>query len=140
MALDAVTIAQFFICVFFAILFLQSGFDKVFDFKGNKDYISSHFSKSPLSGMSTGLLGIMTILEVVTGFAAVVGVWAVAMKGPHWIPVAAVSLACVSFLSLFFGQRIAKDYAGAATLAIYFGVAIVSLFVMSIGFEVGLPT
>ena len=34
-----------------AILFLQSGLDKVFDFKGNLEWLTGHFSKPFLRGM-----------------------------------------------------------------------------------------
>jgi hypothetical protein len=39
-----------------------------------------------------------------------------------------LSLACLALVSLFAGQRISKDYVGAAVLATYFGVALIGLF------------
>jgi hypothetical protein len=42
-----------------------------------------------------------------------------------------LGLVCLALCSLFAGQRIAKDYTGAATLATYFGVALLGLVVFS---------
>src|SRR4029077_15488335 len=98
MVLDALLISKAFACGFFAVLFLQSGFDKVFDRKGNLEYMTSHFAKSPLRNIVPMLLGVMNVLEVGTGFGCAFAVWVVATKGPHWIPVAAISLACLSLL------------------------------------------
>jgi hypothetical protein len=33
-------------------------------------------------------------------------------------------------LSLFFGQRVAKDYAGALSIAVYFGVNVLGLLIL----------
>ena len=43
------------------------------------------------------------------------------------LAIAGVELALLSLLCLFFGQRLAKDYPGAAVLAAYFAVAILGL-------------
>ena len=40
-------------------------------------------------------------------------------------------LSAVSLLMLFFGQRVAKDYAGAATLVTYFILTALGLFLLS---------
>ena len=42
---------QAFVSAFLAILFLQSGIDKVVDRRGNLEWLKGHFAKSPLAGM-----------------------------------------------------------------------------------------
>ena len=44
---------QLLVLTFLAILFLQSGLDKVFNYKDNYEYFKSHFSKSALNFSST---------------------------------------------------------------------------------------
>jgi uncharacterized membrane protein YphA (DoxX/SURF4 family) len=139
-AINALLIAKCLSCAFFAVLFLQSGFDKVFDFKGNLSWMTPHFEKSPLRALVPLLLSGITLLELVSGFGAAAAVVVLAMKGQHWIPVAAIGLCCFTLLCLFTGQRLAKDYPGAAVISAYFGVALISLYLLSLGFEVGLPS
>ena len=46
-------LAQLFTCAFLAILFLQSGIDKVVDRSGNLEWLTGHFASSPLAGLLT---------------------------------------------------------------------------------------
>lgn len=112
--------SQVLVAIFLAILFLQSGLDKVFDWKGNKSWLDGHFAKSPLKGQVGLLLGVVTAAEVAAGLASLLGaVWLIFMKDASlaWIGAA---LSALSLIMLFFGQRMAKDYAGAAVLVPYF--------------------
>ena len=47
--------------------------------------------------------------------------------------ISAMPVLVLALLALFFGQRMAKDYAGAAVIAAYFAVAMVGLVVLAIG-------
>lgn len=118
-------------CAFFGVLFLQSGFDKAFDWKGNLDWLTGHFAKSPLHRMVPLMLGTMTIVEICAGLVSAAGLIVLLVKGPIWVPTLGISLAGLALTMLFGGQRIAKDYEGAATLATYFGAAIISLYLMA---------
>lgn len=139
MVINALLIARVLACAFFAILFLQSGFDKITDRKGNLDWLVPHFEKSPFRGLVPMLLSLLTLMELASGLAAAAAIYFVFVGGPHWVPVAAIGLCGLTFLALFTGQRLAKDYAGAATIATYFGVCLIALYLMSVGFEVALP-
>lgn len=113
-------------------LFLQSGFDKLFDWKGNLSWLTGHFEKSPLKNMVPLMLGTMTLVEMCAGFCSVGGLVVLLVKGPYWVPILGIGLSGLALTMLFAGQRIAKDYVGAAVLAGYFGVALISMFLMSI--------
>ena len=105
-----------FCAVFVAILFIQSGLDKAFDWRGNLGFLTEHFSKSFLAGMVPIMLGTVTVLEIVTGGLAASGiVYYLSTGSLAWIFYSAV-LGSATLTALFFGQRIAKDYAGAAVL------------------------
>ena len=126
--MDLVFIA---IGIFWMLLFLQSGLDKVFDWKGNVGWLKGHFSKSFLSGIVTPMLVFLAIVEILAGLACGAGVFQVVISGStYWLSVGMV-LTLVSLLMLFFGQRIAKDYEGAKTIAIYFGVALISILMIT---------
>jgi hypothetical protein len=47
---------QIFASAFLAILFLQSGIDKVVDRRGNLEWLKGHFAKSPLAGVVPALV------------------------------------------------------------------------------------
>ncbi len=114
-------------CAFFAILFLQSGLDKVTDRNGNLEWLTGHFSKTPFRNMVPLLLTTMTCVELATGVTSAIGLFGAFVPGLRIVAVIGLGLACSAFLMLFLGQRIAKDYEGAATLATYFAVALLSL-------------
>ena len=105
---------------FVAVLFIQSGLDKVFDWKGNLEWLTGHFSKTFVAGMVPVMLAMITVMEVATGFLAAAGVIYFLVTGSLAVMFAAGALGAASITALFFGQRIAKDYAGAAVLVPYF--------------------
>lgn len=105
---------------FTALLFVQSGLDKVFDWKGNLDWLTGHFSKTFLAGMVPMMLGTITLLELTTGLTAAAGILTFLISGSLKVIFYSTVLGAGSILALFFGQRVAKDYAGAAVLVPYF--------------------
>lgn len=117
-----------FIAAFVAILFLQSGLDKVFDWKGNLGWLTGHFAKTPLAKFVSPLLGIITVMELATGVLAAVSAIYFLFAGSTLLMFYSSVLGSASLLSLFFGQRMAKDYPGAAVLVPYFLVMIVLMF------------
>jgi uncharacterized membrane protein YphA (DoxX/SURF4 family) len=129
--LNPLDAAQLFVCAFFAVLFLQSGLDKVFDYKGNLEWMTPHFAKSPMRSIVPMLLSVMTVIELSAGAVCGLGVVMLFFESTLW-SVVGLSLCCLAFLCLFAGQRIAKDYAGAATIATYFGVALIGLYLFTV--------
>jgi uncharacterized membrane protein YphA (DoxX/SURF4 family) len=112
-------VAQTLASAFLAILFLQSGLDKVLDWKGNKEYIGGYFAKTPLKRFSTLLLFKITVLEVLAGIVSAGGCLALVVTRHSEIAFVGAALAGVNVVALFFGQRLAKDYAAAAGMVPY---------------------
>src|SRR5436190_16513484 len=113
---------------FLAILFLQSGIDKVVDRRGNLEWLKGHFAKSPLAGMVPLLVTIITILEIAAGSLSAVGCALIILRRGSTLAFFGAAIATISIIALFFGQRMAKDYAGAATLVPYFLLALSALY------------
>jgi hypothetical protein len=103
-----------------AILFLQSGIDKVVDFAGNLAWLKGHFANSPLKGQVKPMLVSVTITELAAGALCAAGTVRFALQGDASWAIAGAQLAALNIVMLFFGQRLAKDYAGAASLVPYF--------------------
>ncbi|HVF72598.1 MAG TPA: hypothetical protein VM940_13400 [Chthoniobacterales bacterium] len=123
---------QALVSAFLAILFLQSGIDKVVDRRGNLDWLKGHFAKSPLAGMVPMMVTIITILEIAAGALSLIGcVMILFLRDSTWAFYGAIGSA-VAIVALFFGQRMAKDYAGAATLVPYFILALAGIYLLAL--------
>ena len=103
-----------------AILFIQSGVDKVVDWKGNLEFLKGHFSKSFLAPMVVPMLATVTVMELATGFLSAAGIIYFFTGGTLTLIFYAAVIGAASITALFFGQRVAKDYPGAAVLIPYF--------------------
>jgi hypothetical protein len=115
--------------LFVAILFIQSAFDKVFDWKGNLEFLTGHFSKTFLSGMVPMMLATITVMELAAGILATVGIIYFLTVGSTALIFYAAVIGAFSITALFFGQRIAKDYAGAAILVPYFILLLITIYI-----------
>ena len=106
--------------IFLSIAFLQSGLDKVTDRKGNLEFLNIHFGDSLLLKTIPFMLLILTFLELMGSLMLLYGVYyAFISRSTLWIFYGFVVLA-ITIIILFAGQRIAKDYLGAADLVPYF--------------------
>lgn len=103
-----------------AILFVQSGLDKVFDWKGNVEWLKGHFSKTFLAPFVPLMLVKITIMELLAGVTSAAAIVYFLVTGSTTMIFCGASLGAISIVALFFGQRVAKDYPGAAVLVPYF--------------------
>jgi uncharacterized membrane protein YphA (DoxX/SURF4 family) len=122
---------QIFVSLFLAILFLQSGLDKVFDFSGNLQFYNEHFASSPLKYFTRPMLIILAIMEITCGAFCLIGFFFILFRMNAIYSFYGSVLAAVDFLMLFFGQRVSKDYKGAAVLVSYFILSLIAIGVTS---------
>jgi len=128
---SAYYILQILISAFLAILFLQSGIDKIVDRRGNRAYLDQHFAKSPLAGTVGPMFAVVTILEISAGALSGVGcVWLLLTRDSIVAYLGAV-LGGINIIALFFGQRVSKDYVGAAALVPYFLLVISAIYLLA---------
>ncbi|HZR06171.1 MAG TPA: hypothetical protein VFA61_10140 [Candidatus Udaeobacter sp.] len=127
----AIYLTQIFGSAFLGILFLQSGIDKVIDHRGNLEWLNGHFVKSPLAGVVPVLLAAITILEVAAGALSAIGCLMLIVSRETTIAFYGAVVSAIALIALFFGQRMAKDYAGAAVLVPYFLLALVAIYLLA---------
>jgi hypothetical protein len=127
----AIYLLQIFGSAFLAILFLQSGIDKIIDHRGNLDWLKGHFSKSPLGGLVPILLTAITILEVAAGALSAIGCILLIVSRETTVAFYGAVISAVVIIALFFGQRMAKEYAGAAVLVPYFLLALAAIYLLA---------
>ena len=119
------------ILIFTAITFLQSGLDKVFDWNGNIGWLKGHFEATFMGKMVPLLVGIILVLEVVTGLLAIAAIFSLVFFENDNLALWALTLGALTLLMLLFGQRIAKDYPGAFTITGYFMVVVFGIFLLT---------
>lgn len=122
--------AEILLLLFLTITFLQSGIDKILDWRGNLDWLTGHFSKSIFKGMVPGLLGIVLVMEMLSGILAGVGAFQFIVDGESSYGFYGAFLSAITLLMLLLGQRIAKDYAGAQTIVVYLIPTLFLLYLM----------
>src|SRR5436190_6315587 len=124
-------ILQILVSAILAVLFLQSGLDKVIDRAGNRAYLDEHFAKSPLAGTVGPMFLVVTILEVTAGILSAIGCLLLLVTRNASVAFYGALVSAVNLIALFFGQRVSKDYAGAAALVPYFLLAITAIYVLA---------
>ena len=128
---QAIYVMQIFGSAFLAILFLQSGIDKIVDRRGNFEWLKGHFAKRVLTGVVPVLLICITVLEVAAGALSAVGCLQIIVLKDSAIAFYGAILSAAAITALFFGQRIAKDYVGAAVLVPYFLLTLVAIYLLA---------
>jgi hypothetical protein len=128
--LDTIFVLQTLVSAFLAILFLQSGIDKIVDRRGNLEWLKGHFAKSPLAPMVPLLVTAVTIFEIAAGILSAVGCVLVIVSRDSTIAFYGAIISALSILALFFGQRMAKEYAGAAVLVPYFLLTLSAIYLL----------
>jgi hypothetical protein len=127
----AIYLTQIFGSAFLAILFLQSGIDKIIDLRGNLEWLKGHFAKSPLAGGVPVLLTAIMLLELAAGALSAIGCLILIVSRETTLAFYGAVISAVAIIALFFGQRMAKEYAGAAVLVPYFLLALVVIYLLA---------
>lgn len=126
---DWLDIIRMLVSTFLATIYLQSGIDKIVDRQGNLDFMGEHFSGTILAGSFHYGLTTVTVTELLAGALSATGVvWLLLGWGAVPGMVGAL-FAGISSCILMTGQRLAKDYVGAAALVPYFLIAIIGLYI-----------
>ena len=116
-----------FVLAFFFIVFIQSGVDKIFDYKGNlsflNDLLKIYFSP-PLIAFA---LILVTIFELISGILCLIGIVDFIFNKSNFIGLLGLIIGSLALLILLFGQRVSKNYDGAKTIAIYFILAMIGI-------------
>jgi len=122
-------IASVIILLLLTITFIQSGFDKIFAWNGNVEWLKSHFSKVILLKNQVPLaLFTLLILELISGVLSFIGAISLIINADKTVGYFGAVVSSITLLFLLLGQRLAKDYDGARTIVIYLIPAILAVF------------
>jgi uncharacterized membrane protein YphA (DoxX/SURF4 family) len=123
--------ASILLLVFLAITFIQSGYDKLFYWKDNLDWLKGHFSKTQLKNLVPLALGHILVLELISGVLCIVGCIELLVSNGRNFGLYGAVFSSITLLMLLFGQRLAKDYDGARTIVLYFIPAVMAVLLLS---------
>ena len=127
MNFNGIEIVQVLSSIFFSIVFFQSGIDKITDRKGNLNFFESHFKNTLFRRIHSQALTILMFSELVAASLCAYGcLYSIIYKNTGFI-FYGLLVASFVLLSLLLGQRIAKDYIGAADITIYFILCIITI-------------
>jgi len=122
--------ASILILIFLAVTFLQSGYDKVIDWQGNVGWLKGHFEKTFIKNQVPQSLMLILVLEIIAGILCVAGVIQLLLNDVRTFGFYGAIFSSITLIFLLFGQRIAKDYDGARTIAIYFVPAVLGVYLL----------
>ena len=77
------------------------------------------------------LLTAITILEVAAGALSAIGCIILIVSRQTTVAFYGAVISAVVIIALFFGQRMAKEYAGAAVLVPYFLLALAAIYLLA---------
>ena len=123
--------ASILILAFLAVTFIQSGYDKVMDWKGNVAWLKEHFAKTRLKNQVSLALFNILVLELISGVLCIVGGIQLIVNNGRIFGLYGGIFSCITLIMLLFGQRLAKDYDGARTIVIYFIPAVMVVYWLS---------
>lgn len=121
--------ASLLILIFLAVTFIQSAYDKIFDWKANVEWLKVHFANtSLLKNFVAQSLVFLVFLELCTGILSLVGCAQLLINGDRTFGFYGAFLSSITLILMLFGQRLAKDYDGARTIAIYFIPSVLAVY------------
>jgi uncharacterized membrane protein YphA (DoxX/SURF4 family) len=123
--------ASILLLAFLAITFIQSGYDKLFYWKDNLDWLKEHFAKTQLKNLVRLALLNILVLELISGILCVVGAIELFVSNGRTFGLYGAVFSSITLLMLLFGQRLAKDYDGARTIVIYFIPTVMAVLLLS---------
>ncbi|MEM9000949.1 MAG: DoxX family membrane protein [Bacteroidota bacterium] len=118
--------------LFLIVTFLQSGLDKLFDWKGNLSWLKTHFANSPFKNMVPLLTLLITVFEALSALLCIVGFFEIIVQKQVSFALYGSISSCMTLLMLLLGQRLAKDYEGAKTIVVYFIPSIVLVILLQL--------
>lgn len=122
--------AQIFILIYIVITFGYSAIEKLLQWKESTGFYENHFRETSLKNTIPFLLKVVILLEIITVIICVIGLLGLIVFSNKEFGFYGLILAAITLIGLMFGQRIAKDYAGAMNITVYFILTIIGVFML----------
>lgn len=123
--------ASVLVLAFLALTFIMSAHNKIFYWNDNMSWLKPHFKNTILKNQVALATAVLTVFELASGILSLLGILEIYINGGRMFGFYGAVFSCISLLFMLFGQRLAKDFDGARTIAIYFVPAILAVFWLS---------
>lgn len=123
--------ASVLVLAFLALTFIMSAHEKVFHWNDTMAWLKPHFEKTILKNRIPIATGVLVLFELISGILCIIGIVELYINGGRMFGFYGAVNSCITLLFMLFGQRLAKDFDGARTIAIYFMVAVLGVFWLS---------
>ena len=118
------------ILVYILITFGYSVGEKLFGWKESVSFYRNHFDKTSLKNGIPFLLKVVIILEIITVILCLIGLYNLLILQQKDFSFYGLIVAAITLIGLMIGQRIAKDYAGAMNITVYFILTVFGVFLL----------
>jgi hypothetical protein len=108
------------ILLFFTVTYIFSITEKLANWQGTKKYYTQHFKNTFIEKMIGLLLIHIIIFEIAAFILIVIGIYFLTFENIPTIAKIGLEISAITLLQFLIGQRIAKDYAGAMNITVYF--------------------
>jgi len=109
------------------IVFFQSSIDKVIDRNGNLNFLKVHFKNTIFQNHYAFSLTLLTLFEFLAALLCFFGIIYRVFYLESIYIFYGLLLCAIVLLMLLLGQRLAKDYVGAADITVYFILCIITI-------------
>lgn len=130
MAHATVFTAQIFILIYLIITFAYSAFEKILQWKASVVYYTEHFKETFLKNSMPFLIKLVIVIEIIAVIVCLIGLINLLFYHEEQLAFYGLILMAITLIGLMFGQRIAKDYAGAMNITVYFILTVIGIFLM----------
>lgn len=122
-----IQISQILVSIYFSIVFYQSSIDKIIDKENNITFFNEHFKNTFIKNFIPMLLTSLGLFEFFVASLNTFGIFYSLIHSDLTFIFYGLLSCSVVLLMLLFGQRLAKDYVGAADITIYFILCIITI-------------
>jgi len=123
--------AEILLILFFIITYIFSATEKLADWKGTVIYYTNHFKGTILEKMIPLLLINIILFEIIVFILLIVGIYYLMIQNETLIAVVGLEISAIVLLMFLIGQRIAKDYAGAMNITVYFILNVLGIYLLT---------
>tara|TARA_R110001583_G_scaffold15522_3_gene63904 strand:+ start:1327 stop:1656 length:330 start_codon:yes stop_codon:yes gene_type:complete len=109
----------------------MSVLEKLTDWKGTVTYYKNHFNGTILQKMIPFLLIKIVIFEIAVLILITIGLYYLVSNDATAIAKIGLELSAITLLMFIFGQRLAKDYAGAMNITVYFILNCIGIYLLT---------
>ncbi len=121
-------VASVLILIFLTLTFIQSVYDKLFDWKPTIKGLEAHFEKTYLKKYIKQCLVILVVFEFFSGIFSCVGAIELLLNKGTTYGYYGSLLSAITLLFMLYGQRVAKDYDGSRTIVLYFIPCVLAVY------------